>query len=159
MGRFLVYRGSKNIRDVGRVLMYNGEPEMDVWDGDECNQYHGTDTTIFPPFNKKSEDIWAFEAQVCRSLVIKYEKRSSYQGIRSSHYVGDFGDIANDPKLKCFCRVPPDECPIKGTFDLYNCVGAPIIASLPHFLGGILYILKIAYEFLLKQNMPTFFQI
>lgn len=136
MGRFVVLRGSKNILDLGRVLTYNGEPELDVWDGDECNQYHGTDTTIFPPFHKTGEEIWAFEPQLCRSVGIKFEKRASYRGIRTSHYVGSFGDMANDPKEKCYCR-EPDECAVKGTFDLFNCVGAPVIASLPHFLEGI----------------------
>lgn len=109
---------------------------MEFWEGDECNQFRGTDSTIFPPYTKTGDDIWAFEPQVCRSMNIKYEKRSKYAGIRTSHYAGNFGDIANDPHLQCFCRDPPDVCPAKGTFDLYHCVGAPLIASLPHFLGA-----------------------
>lgn len=33
---------------------------------------------------------------------------------------------------QCFCR-SDDECPPKGTIDLFTCSGMPMIASLPHF--------------------------
>lgn len=43
----------------------------------------------------------------------------------------DMGEAINEKK--CFCR-SEDECPPKGTIDLYKCSGMPMIASLPHFL-------------------------
>lgn len=140
MGRFTVLRGSKNIRDLGRVLKYNDETEMDVWFGDECNQYKGTDSTIFPPFTKTGDAVWAFEPQLCRSMGVVYLHPSKYQGIKTSFYTLDFGDIANDPQLQCLCR-DPEKCPVKGTFDLYPCLGAPLYATLPHFLKSMYAIL------------------
>lgn len=129
-------RGSKNIRDLGRVLKFNDETEMDVWFGDECNQYHGTDSTIFPPFTKTGGEVWAFEPQLCRSMAVIYQHPSKYAGIKASHYSLDFGDIANDPKLQCLCKDPPN-CPVKGTLHLFPCLGAPLVATLPHFLKSI----------------------
>lgn len=58
LGEFKVFRGKKNSEDMGRVVSFNGEPEMDAWDGDECNEYVGTDSTIFPPYMDEMDGIW-----------------------------------------------------------------------------------------------------
>lgn len=58
LGEIKVYRGKKNSLDMGRVVEVNGEPEMDFWNGDECNEYQGTDSTIFPPYISKVDGIW-----------------------------------------------------------------------------------------------------
>lgn len=69
LGEFTVFRGKKNSIDMGRVIAFNDEPEMDIWeDESECNQYVGTDSTIFPPYMDKMDGIWAYEPSVCRSL-------------------------------------------------------------------------------------------
>lgn len=129
-------RGSRNLRDLGRVLKFNDETEMDIWYGDECNQYRGTDSTIFPPFTKRGGEIWAYEPALCRSMAVQYQHPSKYRGIKTSFYTLDFGDIPNDPKLQCLCR-NPEKCPVRGTFDLYPCLGVPLMASLPHFLNSM----------------------
>lgn len=136
LGRFTVLRGSKDLKDLGRVLKFNGETEMDVWAGDECNKYIGTDTTIFPPFLEKEEGYWAFEPQMCRSMAVLYDGPSKYAGIKTNRFTLDLGDIENDESLHCYCR-SPDKCPIKGTFDLFPCAGSPLIATLPHFYLSI----------------------
>lgn len=40
----------------------------------------------------------------------------------------------NDESQNCYC--PDGECPLKGTLDLFPCVGTPLVASMPHFLNG-----------------------
>lgn len=42
----------------------------------------------------------------------------------------DLGEKVNEKQ--CFCR-SENECPPKGTIDLFKCNGMPMIASLPHF--------------------------
>ncbi|XP_050087454.1 sensory neuron membrane protein 1 [Anopheles aquasalis] len=135
-GRWVVYRGVKNIRDLGRVISYNDETEMDIWDGDACNQYVGTDSTIFPPFLTKQDKLWAWSPEICRSLGAHYVEKSKYAGLPMSYFELDFGDIKNEPHNHCFCRDAPDDCPPKGTMDLSPCLGAPFIASKPHFYGA-----------------------
>ena len=112
LGQFTVFRGKKNSVDMGRVAAFNGEPEMDVWDGDECNQYVGTDSTIFPPFLNAEDGIWAYEPSVCRSLGGHYIGKSKYMGLKTAEFAIDISSPENTKE--CFCRDPPDECPKKG---------------------------------------------
>ncbi|XP_058451194.1 sensory neuron membrane protein 1 [Malaya genurostris] len=135
-GRWVVYRGVKNIRDLGRVVSYNDETEMDVYDGDSCNQYIGTDSTIFPPFLTKDDKLWAWSPDICRSLGANYVGKAKYAGLPMSLFKLDFGDLKNEPENHCFCRDPPDDCPPKGTMDLSPCLGGPLIGSKPHFIDA-----------------------
>lgn len=43
--------------------------EMSIYEEDECNQYYGTDQTVFPAFMNPDEGIGAFEPMICRTLV------------------------------------------------------------------------------------------
>lgn len=86
LGEFTVFRGKKVSRDIGRVVAFNGDTEMDTYDDDECNQYVGTDSTIFPPFLKKEEGIWAHEPSMCRALGLTYKSKAKYNGIPVLRY-------------------------------------------------------------------------
>lgn len=146
-----VKRGIKVMHDLGRVVEYDGKKEMSAWSTKECNQYVGTDSTIFPPFLTKEEGIAAFAPDLCRyssplsyafvetfsfrSIVATFVEERDFRGIRVNRFVAGFGDMSTDPKLKCYCP-KPDFCLKKGVHDLTNCVGAPIVTSLPHFWDG-----------------------
>lgn len=58
LGELTVFRGKKNSQDLGRVAAFNDETEMNVWSQDECNEFVGTDFTIFPPFMDPKDGIW-----------------------------------------------------------------------------------------------------
>lgn len=129
-------RGIKNVTNLGNILEFDGESEVNVWNGDKCNQIVGTDTTIFAPYKKKGEPLWIFEQSVCRSFAATYTgKDNTFRGIPTAMYTLEFDDIANDPELQCFCR-SDDHCPVKGTIDLFPCLEVPIVGSKPHFLDA-----------------------
>ncbi|KAJ9589995.1 hypothetical protein L9F63_016887, partial [Diploptera punctata] len=131
-GRFKVRRGVKNVKQVGEVVAFNEENMMSVWSGDDCNTFKGTDSTIFPPFMTHSDKITAFAPDLCRSIAADFKEEVMYKGIKGFKFAAGFGDMSTDPALKCFCTTP-ETCWKRGLHDLTRCLGAPIIASLPHF--------------------------
>lgn len=113
-GSYKVYRGNKNIRDVGRVISFDNKTEMEEWGGDECNQYKGTDSTIFPPNLNKEDGLWAYEPSFCLSIGANYERESNYRDIPAIRFGLDFGDATKNEKLQCYCSEPPKDCPRQG---------------------------------------------
>lgn len=118
--------------DIGRVVEVDGKSQMDVWNGKACNEIRGTDGLMYPPFMKKSDQIWFFQKFVCRSFGMKFERSRELTGIPVHKFTFDFDDIPGNKSLSCFCR-KDGKCPAKGTMDLFPCIGAPITLSLPHF--------------------------
>jgi hypothetical protein len=76
-----VLRGIKNYRDVGRVLSLGNQTKMSVWPDSPCNDFRGTDGTIFPPFLSKKENVWAHFPDICRSIGAYYVETGMVQGI------------------------------------------------------------------------------
>lgn len=67
--------------DVGIVVEYDGKKNISTWDDEYCDTFNGTDGTVFHPFFAEKEDIVSFGPDICRSLSVKYEKKSKYKGI------------------------------------------------------------------------------
>jgi hypothetical protein len=68
-----IYTGQDDIERVGVMALYNGQPRLDYWSGEECNRIDGTDGTIFPPHlvNRNSK-IYVFTGDMCRRLPLVY---------------------------------------------------------------------------------------
>lgn len=104
---------------------------MDAWYSDEENEYKGSDGYfVFPPFRTINDQLWAFERTLCMSMGLEYAQKSYNRGVPLRTFRQNLDRFATN---KAYCR-ENGSCPIQGTLDLFNCVGAPIIATLPHFL-------------------------
>lgn len=129
-GRFKVYRGKKEVTDTGRIIEVDGEPETDKWGSAEANQFKGTDGYFMPPFLSAHEPIWAYERMLCVPIALEYMKKKFVNGMPFWKFGASLRNFSKD---QAYCRSNGD-CPIEGTLDLFSCMGAPIIATLPHFL-------------------------
>lgn len=73
-------RGVKYWKDVGKVTEVNGKPELDIWTEDQCNEFNGTDSTIFAPLLTEQDDIVSFSPDICRSLSARFDRKTKVAG-------------------------------------------------------------------------------
>lgn len=110
---------------------------MNVW-GDEkssevCNRIDGTDGILITPFRKKDEGLTIFAHQLCATAHFDYKRKASFRGIDVHVFELKFENLVANKT--CFCR-DYEECPPKGTMNIFPCVKAPVVISHPHFLYG-----------------------
>ncbi|XP_014488833.1 PREDICTED: sensory neuron membrane protein 1-like [Dinoponera quadriceps] len=133
--RIKVSRGIKNHKDVGRVLSLGNETRMSIWPGSPCNDFRGTDGTIFPPFLSKERQVWAHFPDICRSIGAYYIEPGKIKGFKTLHYTADMGDPVIDEDMKCLC-LEPEGCMPRNVYNAGPCLNAPIRISLPHLLNS-----------------------
>lgn len=122
-------RGKNDPTEVGQVVEVDGKKKMSTWGSDEENEYKGTDGYFMPPFRTKDEPLWAFERMICVSMGLEYDQKTTIRGFPMPKFSKNLVDFASN---KAYCR-KNGSCPIEGAIDLFNCMGVPIIATLPHF--------------------------
>ncbi|XP_020289234.1 sensory neuron membrane protein 1-like isoform X1 [Pseudomyrmex gracilis] len=130
-----VYRGIKNSKDVGRMYSLGNATKMDTWPGSPCNDLHGTDGTIFPPFLTKNKEVWAHFPDICRSIGAYYVEPGKVQGFKTLHYTADLGDPSENKNVRCLC-LEPEGCMPKNIYNAGPCLRVPIRISLPHLLNS-----------------------
>ncbi|CAG7726152.1 unnamed protein product [Allacma fusca] len=145
-GYFVVRSGRNGNHEIGKILTWNDKSTLSYWRGtpeDGCNQINGTDSTIFPPFMTKETKVEAFSSQICRSLTFEFDKESEAERISTYRFhvsPTTFMSPNSYPPNWCFCPKVKNEtnsCIREGVLDIRACFGgAPMIASLPHFLGA-----------------------
>jgi hypothetical protein len=136
-GEFVIRTGRTNSKEFGRIMSWNGKTKVDHWHG-QCNNINGTDGSIVPPFVSKKDLLRFFVPDICRSLLMIYEKETEFKGIKGYRF------RLPDPKPvfahKDFCFCPKNtklECFKTGVFSLAPCrEGAPVAVSGPHFLNA-----------------------
>jgi lysosome membrane protein 2 len=125
-GDLEVDAGLTNTEDFGRILSWRGKRELHWWkEGSSCNDIKGTDGSIFAPFVTKKRTIRIFNAELCRSLFLTYERDMTFLGIPSYRFTAP-KEMLEDPRTsddnRCFCSSEDeDDCLHAGAIDLGPC--------------------------------------
>ncbi|XP_064637277.1 lysosome membrane protein 2-like isoform X2 [Lineus longissimus] len=139
-GLYTVYTGTGGKLDNLNIInKWNGESSLPYWNGTLCNMINGTDGTLYHPFVDKSETLYLFSTDICRSIYVTYDSDQTNYGIQLYRFVPPLEVFANhteNPVNKGYCR--PD-CLGAGVLDITPCKGAPVIISQPHFYQAAPY--------------------
>jgi hypothetical protein len=136
-GLYEIDTGINDISDVGEINGWRNSPALPFWTDTKCNMINGSDGTFWHPFVSKSERLYIFISDLCRSVYITYNE--SEQQIQSVHSIGTYhftppASVFDDPHKNMdnlgYCT--PD-CLLGGVLNVSECRDAPIIISQPHF--------------------------
>ncbi|XP_024216164.2 sensory neuron membrane protein 2 [Halyomorpha halys] len=143
-GVFKTYRGNKNVYDLGRIIKYDNNTHLTMWDKNTtCSELKGTDSTILAPIQNKDQDIYIFLPEVCLSLKAVFSRETNMYGIDVYQYMAshhNFDSEKRNPSHICRCKKQEDEpnappmCLKDGAIDASKCQGAPVVFTYPHML-------------------------
>ncbi|XP_037087387.1 lysosome membrane protein 2-like, partial [Pollicipes pollicipes] len=138
-GPYKIRTGKGDIEHFTYIQSYKGSSSLDYWGTPFCNMLNGTDGITYPPHMERSDRMYIFNKDLCRSIYLDYERDVEYFGISGRRYVPERA-VLEDPAVnvdnRCFCT-PPGQCLKAGAMSLSPCqFGAPIVASTPHFFNG-----------------------
>lgn len=96
--RYTLYRGVKNIHDVGRIAAVNGKISLKAFKKlESCNIINGTDKLFYAPFQKKDDIVWVFSDDACKSFPLRYSHMETVRGAKTAWKTLDL----KDPLVKC----------------------------------------------------------
>ena len=136
-----IHTGEDDIKNLSIIDQFNGQHSLNMWSSDECNQIDGTDGSQFPPhYMDKVQKLNVFIKSFCRKFPLIFDSEVNiFDGIPAWRYKAPL-DVFAHPNItaenQCYCDVNTGVCPPSGVLDVQKCFNAPIIASMPHFLGG-----------------------
>lgn len=79
-GNYKVLRGLENVHDVGKIIAFNGQPELDYFADEACNVINGTDEYFFAPFMEQEDIEQAYDYQSCGSFSFKFDRLTNIKG-------------------------------------------------------------------------------
>ncbi|XP_072517666.1 lysosome membrane protein 2c [Salminus brasiliensis] len=134
-GEYVFFTGKKDYQDFARVDLWRGKSSLDWWSTDECNMINGTNGASFHPIISKTEKLYMFSSDLCRSLYATFESELNVMGIPAYRFVPPsdvFANVTVNPDNAGFCV--GGYCLSSGLLNISVCKeGAPIIMSSPHF--------------------------
>ncbi|XP_026577865.1 platelet glycoprotein 4-like isoform X3 [Pseudonaja textilis] len=140
-GPYEIYSGKDDINKKGIITTYKNSRNLKYWTS-YCSMVNGTDGTAFHPFVKKSEELYLFSSDACRSTYALFDRDVTVKEIplyRFSIPALAFASALTNPDNICFCTksVVNSNCTTNGVLDVSSCKqGKPVYLSSPHFLYG-----------------------
>ncbi|KAK3738265.1 hypothetical protein RRG08_039675 [Elysia crispata] len=140
-GLLNIYSGtSGNFENFEVIDRWNGLRKLKVWNSHYANRIVGTDSSAQPPPLKKYKNLSFFDPHLQRSFNLDYTKSTKVGGVDAYHYVipySDFASAEDNPNNAGFCTPDVTHCLPSGSFNLsITAQGAPLVLSMPHFVGG-----------------------
>lgn len=135
--------GMFDIDQLGDIVAWENSSTVNTWSEDgNCNKIHGSDGGTFPPFRTTQSVLHHFNTDICRAVSASYSRKITYSGIETNRYEVDettFTSPSNYSENSCFCLnrtkgiTGDDGCLLDGGMELWECQGAPVVISMPHF--------------------------
>lgn len=138
-GLYTIFTGSDvhGIDKFNIIDKWDSKKSLGYWNTGLCDMINGTDGTMFPPFVDKSDKLYIFSTDICRSIYATYEKETKLKGINLYHFTVPprvFERASLNENNAGFCT-PPGNCLPSGVLNISVCKsGAPVVISNPHFL-------------------------
>lgn len=133
--------GVDDISKFGIITQFNGKPQLDFWEGDECNRIDGSEPSMFSPSQLQERDtVHVFLQVLCRKVPLRFEKEETILNdidvLRYRTPLDVFSHPSENPANECYCR-NTDRCLPSGVINATRCYDdSPIFPSFPHFFSG-----------------------
>lgn len=86
-GVWAINTGARDRRQFGRVSTWNSYKQLPFWAAPNCNAINGSDGTLFPPPIKRTEPLYIFNQELCRTVNLVYERPSDIRTIQAYRFV------------------------------------------------------------------------
>jgi len=137
-GLYTIHSGVKGTDNFGQILSWNGQKKLNIWTSDIANAINGSDGTLYPPFISTNTTKYLFSSDLGRSLGMEYTGPVTIKGIDLDRFMAPastFGNLTVNPYNAGFCT-PAGNCLPSGLLNVSALrQGAPVVMSMPHFLG------------------------
>ncbi|XP_070538993.1 scavenger receptor class B member 1-like isoform X2 [Ptychodera flava] len=137
VGIFTVFTGEDDRSKLNVVDRWAGNYKLDYWNTEIANMINGTDGSMYHPYVNKSEVLYIFTPDMCRSMPYEYEEDTTYEGVTLLHFPLTkyaYENGTDYPPNEGFCK---PECLPSGLLSVGACRGgAPMSVSNPHFYNG-----------------------
>jgi len=138
VGNTTIMTGKDNIDNLQQTTKWKGKSSLTFWNTTYGNMINGTDGTHFCPRPSKTERVYIFVSDVCRSLYVTYQREQYLKDIKLQRYTTPdelFQNSTINKENAAFC-VP--KCYGTGLLHIGQCLpmGPPILMSGPHFYQG-----------------------
>ncbi|KAH8261290.1 hypothetical protein KR044_006754 [Drosophila immigrans] len=133
--------GEDDISKFSIITQFNGKPQLDFWEGDECNRIDGSEPSMFSPtLLQERSSVHVFLQVLCRKVPLHFEKEETiFNDIDVLRYrtpLDVFAHPSENPANECYCR-NTDICLPSGVINATKCYDdSPIFPSFPHFFSG-----------------------
>jgi scavenger receptor class B protein 1 len=120
----------ERVNNLGKIERFNDEPTLPYWTNEYANMINGTDSTLWHPDASKTERVYAYIPDICRSIYLEFnDTRANKFNIDTYHYTFPNTVFSNSPENVGFClnstavnKTHELECLPSGLFSLKTCI-------------------------------------